>query len=230
DQLTWGPALCGVGSVYLTYNPDLAVPGAVEKVCLFTALAVELGVRRLVLLSGRGEEAAQRAEQVVQGASAEWTILRCSWFCQNFSEGYLRDAVLGGEVVLPAGEVGEPFVDVEDIADAAVAALTEEGHVGKLYELTGPRLLTFAEAVEEISRATGRKIHYVQVSPDAYASALKEKGVPADFVWLLDYLFTTVLDGRNAQVTDGVQRALGRPPRDFSVYAREAAAAGIWSD
>lgn len=229
DQATWGPALCGADSVYLTYYPDLAVPGAVEKVCLFSALAVKLGVRRLVLLSGRGEEEAQGAEQVVQGASAEWTILRCSWFCQSFSEGYLLDAVRAGEVVLPTGEVGEPFVDAEDIADVAVAALTENDHAGQLYELTGPRLLTFADAVDEISRATGRKIGFVQVTPEAYAAALQEQVVPADFVWLLEHLFTTVSDGRNAHLADGVQRALGRKPRDFSEYARRTAATGVWN-
>lgn len=228
DHATWGPALQGVDRVYVTYYPDLAVPGAVEAVHLFTALAVELGVRRLVLLSGRGEAEARAAEQVVQASSVEWTVLRCSWFCQNFSESYILDSVLGGEVVLPAGDVGEPFVDADDIADVAVAALTEDGHARQLYELTGPRLLTFPQAVGEIAAVTGRDIKYVRISPEAYAAALREQGVPADFVWLLDYLFTTVLDGRNASVEDGVQRALGRPPRDFSEYARIASASGVW--
>jgi uncharacterized protein YbjT (DUF2867 family) len=136
--------------------------------------------------------------------------------------------VLDGEVVLPVGGVREPFIDADDIADVAVAALTEEGHVGRVYEVTGPRLLTFADAVAEIAAATGREIRYVQVSPEQYASALTEHGVPAEFVWLLNYLFATVLDGRNAHKADGVQRALGREPRDFSDYARDAAAAGVW--
>ena len=185
-------------------------------------------MRRLVLLSGRGEEEAQRAEQDVMGSGIDWTILRASWFAQNFSENYLLDSVLAGEVILPAGDVGEPFVDADDVADVAVAALTEDGHVGQLYEMTGPRLLTFAEAVAEIATATGREIRYVQVPAEAYASALAEQGVPAGFVWLLDYLFTTVLDGRNAHLTDGILRALGREPRDFSAYARAAAATGVW--
>ena len=226
---TWAPALRDAGAVYLTYYPDLAVPGAVEQVRSFVEAAADGGVRRLVLLSGRGEDEAQRAEQVVQDSGADWTILRASWFAQNFSESYLREPVLDGEVVLPAGNVAEPFVDADDIADAAVAALTEDGHAGRLYELTGPRLLTFAEAVNEIAAATGREIRYVEVSPEAYASALRDAGVPAEFVWLLNYLFTTVLDGRNAHLTDGVRRAVGREPRDFAIYARDAAAAGMWS-
>ena len=191
-------------------------------------IAERRGVRRLVLLSGRGEDEAQRAEEVVQKSGVDWTIVRSSWFNQNFSENYLLDAVLSGEVVLPSGDIGEPFVDADDIADVAVAALTEDGHAGQVYEVTGPRLLTFAEVVAEIAAATGREIRYLQISPEAYVSALEAQGVPADFIWLVNYLFTTVLDGRNAQVKDGVQRALEREPRDFSEYARETAVTGVW--
>src|SRR5215208_7303536 len=228
DRTTWAPALRGVGSVYVSYYPDLAVPGAVASVRMFAELAVEAGVRRLVLLSGRGEEEAQRAELAVQEAGAEWTILRSSFFSQNFSENFLLEPILGGEVALPAGDVPEPFVDADDIADVAVAALTEEGHAGEIYELTGPRLLTFAEALGEIAKASGRKIRYVPISVEENSSMLAEQDVPAEYVWLLTYLFTEVLDGRNAYLTDGVQRALGRDPRDFADYAREAAATGIW--
>jgi uncharacterized protein YbjT (DUF2867 family) len=232
DEATWMPALQDVGSVYISYYPDVAVPGAVEAVRSFAELAVESEVRRLVLISGRGEEEAQRAERVVQEVSekagAEWTIVRCSWFSQNFSENYLLEPILSGKVVLPAGDVPEPFVDADDIADVAVAALTEEGHAGEIYELTGPRLLTFAEAIAEISQASGRKIHFVPISVEEYSSMLAEQDVPTDYVWLLTYLFTEVLDGRNAYLTDGVQRALGCEPRDFADYARDTAATGVW--
>jgi uncharacterized protein YbjT (DUF2867 family) len=233
DEATWAPALRDVESVYVSYTvPDIAVPGAVEAVGSFAELAVESEVRRLVLISGRGEEEAQRAERVVQEVSekagAEWTIVRCAWFSQNFSESYFLEPILSGEVALPAGEVPEPFVDADDIADVAVAALTEERHAGQLYELTGPRLLTFEEAIGEIAYASGRKIRYVPVSVQEYASMLAEQEVPADYVWLLTYLYTEVLDGRNAYLTDGVQRALGREPRDFAAYVLDTAAAGIW--
>ncbi len=233
DEATWAPALRDVGSVYVSYYPDLAVPGAVAAVRSFAELAVESGVRRLVLLSGRGEEEAQSAELAVQevgeDAGTEWTIVRCAWFDQNFSESYLLEPILGGEVVLPAGDMPEPFIDADDIADVAVAALTEEGHAGELYELTGPRLLTFAQAVGETAQAAGREIRYVPVSVEEYASVLAEHDVPAEFVSLLTYLFTEVLDGRNAHLTDGVRRALGREPRDFRDYARDAAATGVWN-
>jgi len=229
DRTTWAPALEGAAAVYVSYVPDLAVPGAPEAVSALAEQAVAAGVERLVLLSGRGEEEAQRAEGVVQQAGVDWTVVRCSWFSQNFSENYLLDPILAGEVALAAGDVPEPFVDVEDIADVAVAALTEDGHAGRIYELTGPRLLTFADAVAEIAAATGREIRYVPVTIDEYAAALAEYELPDDLVWLIRYLFTEVLDGRNANLADGVQRALGREPRDFADYVRETAATGVWN-
>lgn len=228
DRATWGAALRDVASVYVVYYPDLAFPGAAETIRSFVSRAVEGGVRRLVLLSGRGEEEAQVSERTVQESGVEWTIVRTSWFSQNFSEDYLLEPVLSGEIALPARDVAEPFVDADDIADVAVAALTEDGHAGELYELTGPRLLTFADAAAEISKATGREVRYVPVPSEEYVAGAVEHGVPAEYATQLAELFTTVLDGRNAHLTDGVRRALGREPRDFGDYAREAAATGVW--
>jgi uncharacterized protein YbjT (DUF2867 family) len=229
DQATWAPALDGVRSAFVSYYPDLALPGAVEKVGAFARNAVERGVTRLVLLAGRGEEEAELAEDAVRDSGADLTVLRATWFAQNFSEDYWRDQVLAGELALPAGETPEPFVDVDDIADVAVAALTEDGHVGQIYELTGPRLLTFADAVADISAAIGREVHYVPISHEDFLAGARDQGVPPEFVELLDYLFSNVLYGRNAHLADGVQRALGHPPRDFRDYARDAAATGVWS-
>jgi uncharacterized protein YbjT (DUF2867 family) len=229
DRDTWAPALDGVTAVYVSYYPDLAIEGAADTVAAFARLAVERGARRLVLLSGRGEEEAERAEQLVRDSGADWTILRATWFSQNFDESYFADGVLDGVLALPAGDVPEPFVDADDIADVAVAAFTEPGHVGELYELTGPRLLTFADAVREIAAATGRDVRYEPISIEQFTAALAQQDVPDDVVELLAYLFTEVLDGRNAHLTDGVQRALGRPPRDFGAYARDTAATGVWN-
>lgn len=228
DRTTWTPALQGVTSAYISYFPDLAAPGAADAVGAFAELAVGAGVQRLVLLSGRGEEEAQAAEAVVRAASPKCTIVRCSWFSQNFSEGYLLDPVLACEVALPVGDVPEPFVDADDVADVAVAALTEDGHAGRLYELTGPRALTFAEATAEIAAAIGRPVEFVPVSMEDYAAAAARFGVPDDVIGLLRYLFTEVLDGRNVDTADGVRQALGREPRDFSDFARAVAASGVW--
>lgn len=228
DRSTWAPAMDGVGSAYVSYYPDLTMPGALEAVGSFADLAVKSGVPRLVFLSGRGEPEAEQAEQAVRESGAELTIVRSSWFSQNFSEDFWLDSVLSGEFALPAGAMPEPFVDADDIADVAVEALTDDKHIGELYELTGPTMLTFAEAVEEIAKATGREIQYVPVSIDEFAAAAADQGVPAEFVELLARLFGEVLDGRNAHLTDGVQRALGREARDFRDYARETAATGVW--
>jgi len=229
DRSTWAPALAGVGAAYVSYYPDLAVPGAHDAVGALAEQAVAAGVTRLVLLSGRGEEEAERAERAVAASGAEWTIVRASWFAQNFDEGHLLEPIIDGGVALPVGDVPEPFIDADDIADVAVAALTADGHAGQVYEVTGPRALTFAEAIDEIGRATGRGLRFEQVPMDAYGIAMAEAGVPADVIGLMRYLFTEVLDGRNVATADGVRRALGREPRDFRDYARRAAATGVWS-
>jgi uncharacterized protein YbjT (DUF2867 family) len=217
-----------VGAVYIP-NPDLIIPGAPEAVRALAELAVDQGAGPLVLLTGRDEAEAQRSEREAQASGAEVTIVRCAWFMQNFSEDYLLDPVLSGEVVLPATDDQlEPFVDADDIADVAVAALTEPGHAGQVYELTGPRLLSFPQAVAEIAKASGREIDYVPVSVEEYAAGAAEHGLPAELVGFLTYLFGEVL-GNSARLTDGVERALGRTPRDFSDYATRSAATGVWN-
>jgi uncharacterized protein YbjT (DUF2867 family) len=228
DRSTWAPVLQGVRAAYIPY-PDLVVAEATTATRAFAELAIDHGVTRLVLLTGRGEDEAQRAERAVQDTGADVTVVRCSWFMQNFSEDFLLDPIRAGEVVLPAddGQL-DPFVDADDIADVAVAALTEPGHAGQVYELTGPRLLSFPSAIAEIAEASGRDIAYVPVSVEDYAAGATEHGAPAELVEFLTYLFGDVL-GNNAHVTDGVQRALGRPPHDFSGYATRTATTGAWT-
>jgi uncharacterized protein YbjT (DUF2867 family) len=224
---TWPAALSGVHSTYISYFPDLAFPGASQKVEALTKSAAAAGVKRLVLLSGRGEFHAERCEDIVRQSGLEYTLVRAAWFAQNFSEGYLREPALDGVVALPAGDVCEPIVDVDDIADVVVAALTEDDHAGQLYEVTGPRLLTFGEAAAELSGAMGREIRYRPISLEEFHTSMKAIGgqMVAD---VFTEICREVLDGRNASLGDGVQRALGRKPRDFADFCREASAAGAW--
>jgi uncharacterized protein YbjT (DUF2867 family) len=224
DESTWPRVLDGVRSLYVTYYPDLAIPGAADQVNALTELAVARGVEQIVLLSGRGEEVAQAAERALQNAGAAWTVVACSWFNQNFSEDFGLDFVLAGDILIPGGDMVEPFVDADDIADVVAEALTDPRHRGVRYELTGPRALSFAEVAAELTRATGRTIGYTAVPPEDYDSVLRAHDMPPE----LGEIFANVLDGRNAQPTDGVQQALGRPPRDFADYARETAAKGVW--
>ncbi len=225
----WDACLEGVKAAYITYSPDLAMPGATDAIQAFVDRAERHGVERLVLLSGRGEEEAQACERIVQNGSLDWTIVRASWFHQNFSEGAFVDMVLAGQITLPVGDTLEPFVDADDIAEVAVAALTEDGHAGEVYEVTGPRLMTFEDVATELSTATRREVRLVSVPHDAFVAGVRDSGAPKEVVWMMDYLFATVLDGRNAHLTDGVQRALGRAPKDFATYAREVAATGLWN-
>jgi uncharacterized protein YbjT (DUF2867 family) len=227
DESTWAPALDGQSAAYITYYPDLAFPGAAEVVGRFIDVALACGVRRLVLLSGRGEEGARKAELLLEGSGADWTIVRCAFFNQNFSEGF-ADAVRRGTLTMPVGDTREPFVDADDIAEVVVAALTDNRHIGRLYELTGPRLLSIHEVAEELSAAIGRSVTYVPVSTEQYWLELTGLGLPVEVARPTAQLIAEVLDGRNASLAHGVEEALGRKPRDFGDYASVAASSGVW--
>ncbi|MEL7031015.1 MAG: NAD(P)H-binding protein [Pseudomonadota bacterium] len=225
----WDAALKGVTAAYITYSPDLAMPGATDAIQAFVRKAKRAGVKRLVILSGRGEPEAQACERIVQLSGLEWTVVRASWFNQNFSEAAFLDMVMAGTITLPAGNQLEPYVDADDIADVVVAALTQDYHHEQVYEVTGPRLMTLSDVAIDLSQAIGRPVTYMDVPHDAFIAGIEESGAPKEVVWMLDYLFSTVLDGRNAHLTDGVQRALGRPPKDFADFAKDVAATGAWS-
>ncbi|MDX8351021.1 NmrA family NAD(P)-binding protein [Cognatiyoonia sp. IB215182] len=227
DPATWTPVLSGVSKAYVTYFPDLAFPGAVEKLEAFAKVAAKTGLEHMVLLSGRGEHFASMGEEVVRNSGVPFTIVRAAWFAQNFSEGYLRDPILGGVLPMPGGDIAEPIIDIDDIADVVVAALTEEGHLGQRYEVTGPRLMTFAEMAGVLSDTLGRPIQHVPITFEDFHANVAASGD----TFVAD-VFTAIaretLDGRNAHLTDGVERALGRKPRDFADFAQSAHAAGAW--
>lgn len=225
----WADVLDGIDKAYITFQPDLAVPAAFEAITAFTKEAVAAGVQHLVILSGRGEEEAQRCEEIVMSSGIDWTVVRCDWFNQNFSESFFMEPILAGHVAVPRTETKVPYVDVDDIADVVVTSLTEEGNAGKVHELTGPDLLTFSDVLREISEATGREIQLQPIDLEEYAAMLEEHGIPEDYRWLINYLFTNVLDGRNSSTTDGIEQVLRRKPKSFAQYARETAATGVWN-
>lgn len=224
----WEQVLTGTESVYITFQPDLAVPQAIEKIRLFTTIAITTRVKKLVLLSGRGEKEAQACEQIIMQSGLDWTIIRSSWFMQNFSESFLLDSILKGEVVLPVIQSLEPFVDADDIADVAVAALTDQKHSGKIYELTGADLMSFQSATSQIAAALNRTIAYTEISMQDYVAALKSYQLPDDYIELIQYLFTEVLDGRNESLTSDIENVLGRKPTTFSEYVFKTAKNGVW--
>ncbi|MCC9307844.1 NAD(P)H-binding protein [Kitasatospora sp. RB6PN24] len=236
DQPTsWAPALEGVGAVYVL-KPDMAVNSDPRAgVRGFVSAAAAAGVRRVVLLSGNAVGEAddsnplKAVEQTVRTCGAEWTILRPDWFAQNFSETFWRLAILDGTLALPTGDGHVPFVDAEDIAEVAAAALTDQKHSGRTYHLTGPRALSFGEAVDIIGRASGRQVQHVDIEPEEFIRHQLARGVPEQAARLLAGLLVAVRDGRGVGVADGVEEALGRPARTFEAFAAQAAAAGAWS-
>ncbi len=226
----WAAVLEGKDSVYITYQPDLAVPGALQAIEELVKKAKRAGVRKLVLLSGKGEREAELCEQVVIHSGLDHTIVRASWFNQNFSESFFMEPILQGFVALPQAQAKVPFVDVNDIAAVAAKALTEEGHNGAIYELTGTQALTFEEAIEEVSRATGQKIKFMAIDMPTYMEALRSEGLPAGYLWLIEYLFTEVLGNPdNSEITSDIEKVLGRLPTSFREYAEKTAATGVWN-
>lgn len=228
EPSTWPALLQGAHAVYVAYHPDLAAPGAADVLRNLGQVADACGVRRIVLLSGRGEPQARVSEDAMRESGVDLTILRAAWFAQNFSEGAFRDAVVQGEIALPGpGSVGEPFVDVEDVADVAAVALLDDAHVGRVWELTGPRLVTLDEVAAILASVAGRPVRYVPTTKEEFTRALAE-AIGGEYATFLGELFTFLLDGHNAFCTDHVERVLGRKPREFRAYATAAAASGAW--
>lgn len=227
---TWPAVFDGIDKIYITFQPDLAVPGALDAIETLVKQARVSGVKKLVLLSGKGEREAELCEQVVIHSGLDHTIVRASWFNQNFSESFFLDPILAGHVALPNGEAKVPYVDTSDIADVAVEALLHNEHNGKVYELTGAKLLTFQDVTTEIAKVTGRDIAYTPITLPAYTEMLEQHGVPSDYIWLIDYLFSEVLgDPRISEISHDIEKVLKRKPKDFSDYVKETAATGVWN-
>lgn len=234
DPGTWDAALKDVEAVYIV---PPGVPGPVHD---FVSRAEAAGVQRLVLLSGRGADTwgdsrfgldMRSAEAAVRGSALEWTVLRSSNFAQNFDEDVFHAPLRAGELALPSGPVPEPFIDIEDLADAAAAVLTQPGrHGSRIYELTGPRPVTFAEAVALISRASGRTIGYRQLSAVDYAATLVKDGLSEPEADQVAEMFVMLNRGLIASTTGDLATLLDHEPRRFEDYVVRAAAAGAWDE
>jgi uncharacterized protein YbjT (DUF2867 family) len=233
DPSSFAPVLVGADAVFVGYAPDIADPAAAPALATFAEQAVDLGVRRFVVLSGRGEPESEPAERAVQDAVAAvggaCTVLRCAWFAQNFSEHFLLEGVLDGLVALPAGSVTEPFVDLDDIADVAVDALLGAAWSGTTLDLTGPELLSFAEVAELLGDAIGRPVAYVPCTVAEYVDSAVAAGAPREEIEPLADLFARVLDGHNSTVSPDLAEVLGRAPGRFADYVARSAGSGVWA-
>ncbi|MDQ0820371.1 uncharacterized protein YbjT (DUF2867 family) [Arthrobacter sp. V4I6] len=229
DSSTWADPLGGASAAYVCFTPDLAFPGVPAKMRALGQVSATEGFERLVLLSGRGEERARESEAALREGGVPTTVLRCSWFQQNFSEHFLAGPVRRGRLRLPAPDVPEAFVDLDDVADAVVVALTQTPPENATYELSGPELLTFAQAAAVLADAHDRPVIFEEVSVQTFVDDLAADGVPAQEAEPLGRLFTEILDGRNASLADGIERLLGRPASPLNAYARRTANSGAWS-
>ena len=225
----WHEAMQGCDCAYVCFQPDLAVPGAKAAIAEFICQAKTAGIEHVVLLSGRGEDGAQQAEQLLINSGLTWNVVRASWFAQNFSEGFLIDGILKGQVALPAGNIPEPFIDVDDIAAVVYQCLTNSQLKNQLFEVTGPELLTFQDCVKIISDVTKRPIEFVPINVEGFLKDFKMQNMPEAVMWLMNELFTVVMDGRNSCTVNGVEKALGRPAISFREYVVKTEKTGIWT-
>jgi uncharacterized protein YbjT (DUF2867 family) len=230
DPDTFKAALQGMERAYIVYYPDLAVPGAKEAIAQLTEVALKEGLKKVVLLSGKGEKEAEACEQIVADSGLNYSIVRASWFNQNFSEGAFLDFILNGTVALPMPEAKIPFVDADDIAEVASKVLLDDSFNNQTITVTGPEKMTFKEAVKIIAERIGKDIHFQPVSIEEFKEGMKAAGLPDSYVWLFGYLFREVLGNpENQSVSNDIVKVLGRKATDFSEFANKTAATGIWN-
>lgn len=229
DPSSYSKALKGMDRAYIVYYPDLAVPGAKEAITALTEAALKEGLEKVVLLSGKGEVEAEACEQIVANSGLNYTIVRASWFNQNFSESFLLTPILAGHVALPMSEAQIPFVDVDDIAEVVVQTLLDDAYNGQTITVTGPEQLTFKQVLDEIAKGTNREIGYQPISIEEYSQAMKAAGLPDAYIGLFSYLFKEVLGNPDNQlVSTDVEKVLGRKATSFAEFVKKTAATGVW--
>ncbi|SFR51513.1 Uncharacterized conserved protein YbjT, contains NAD(P)-binding and DUF2867 domains [Robiginitalea myxolifaciens] len=230
DPATYAPALKGMDRAYIVYYPDLAVPGSREAIEKLTEVALKQGLEKVVLLSGKGEREAEVCEQIVADSGLNYTLVRASWFNQNFSEGAFLESVLAGTVALPMPEAEIPFVDADDIADIVAKVLVDDSYNGQTITVTGPRKMTWGEVVAAMSAGIGREIKYVPITLDEFKGGMQAAGLPESYIWLFGYLFEEVLGNpENQDVSHDIERVLGRMATDFKEFVAKTKATGIWN-
>lgn len=229
DASNWPEVFKDIDTIYITFQPDLAIPGALEAIEKLIKVAVDQKVRKLVLLSGKGEKEAELSEQLIMHSGLEHVIIRASWFNQNFSESFFLGPILEGKVALPMAQAKVPYVDTDDIAAVAAKVIREDGHNGQIYEMTGSELFNFKEVIELIAEVSGRDISFTPISVPAYIGLMEAQGVDKEFIWLIQYLFTEVINAPgNDHISSDIEQLLGRPPKRFKDFVMEANNLGFW--
>jgi uncharacterized protein YbjT (DUF2867 family) len=227
---TFGPALRGMETIFL-----LSPPGQNELEAPVIEAAKPAGVRRIVRLSVWGAEKEafvfslphRAMEKRVEASGAAWTFLRPNGFMQNYLNMHAESIRTRGEFVLPAGDSRHSIIDARDVGAVAARLLTETGHAGRAYSLTGPEPLSNGQIAEKIGRALGKPVRYVDMPEAEYRKRMLGFGLPEPFVDGFIDLQRYYRTGAGEPVTGEVERILGRPPVSFDRFARDNAAA--WS-
>lgn len=222
DPASVRAALAGVAALYLA-APATTDPEQVNRV---VDLAVEAGVRRIVRLSAAGVEHSEtglrQIERHIEGSGVEWTMLRPSWFFQNYSTANAAAIRERGAIFEAAGDGKTAFVDTRDIAAVAVRALTESGHHGQGYTITGGRAYDRSEVASAIGAAAGRPVRYVALTDAAFRDSVAPLGWPPEYVELMSGLYAAVRAGHTAATTDVVQRVTGQAPISLEQFANDS--------
>ncbi|HKX22294.1 MAG TPA: NmrA-like protein [Rhizorhapis sp.] len=225
DRRTHGPAVAGVERLYLVAPVGAADPPPLVKPFLAEALAG--GLQRVVLLSSSavkpGDPGLGQIDALVRATVPEWAILRPSWFMQNFVGDHpLADGIRSrGEIVTATGDGRLPFVDARDIAATAAALLRADSIVCSEHLVTGPQALSYADAAALVSEMMGRPVRHVAITEEALTQRLITAGYEAAFASALAGLDADIRAGRQAQITDTVQRLTGQPPRSLRDFIAE---------
>ncbi|MFV9550441.1 NmrA family NAD(P)-binding protein [Algibacter sp. PT7-4] len=227
---TYTLALKDIDRAYIVYYPDLAVPGSRDAITKLTKKALKAGLKKVVLLSGKGETEAEACEDIVANSGLNYTLVRASWFNQNFSEGAFLEFILNGTVALPMPDAKIPFVDVNDIADVVSKVLLDDSYNGQTITVTGPEKRTFKEVVEIIAKAINKPIQFTPISIEEFKNGMHKAGLPDAYVWLFGYLFKEVLGNPDNQtISNDIVKVLGKPATDFKTFAKQTASTGVWS-
>jgi uncharacterized protein YbjT (DUF2867 family) len=218
-------AVTGVEAIYL-----MQVGAGTEQTTTVINAARAAGVQRIVLQSSVGARlvpqgpiqlALAAREQVMRESGLAVTYLRPNGFASNAL--WWRDGIRAGKVVDPTGEGRQGVIDPEDIARVAAVALTEDGHAGKGYFLTGPQALTAREQVEIIAEVTGRPIGFEEVTPHEFAEAAIQRGTPPQMARAMESLNELFRASRAGFVTDDVQNLTGKAPGTFRAWVERNA-------
>jgi uncharacterized protein YbjT (DUF2867 family) len=222
DPATFQPALRDVDKLFLLSPPEAHADRLLGPFLDAAARKVE----RVVLMTANGVETSdevpmRKVEIALERSGVPCTILRPTWFMQNFHTVWLQTIKSTGSIQVPAAQARTAFIDTRDIADCAVAALTQDGFGGKAYNLSGGEALTYGEAAAILTRETGRHVSYAPLDDETFYGGLVNAGLPPDYAAMMVTLFQSVRAGGAQRVTDSVRRLTGRSPRTLEAYARE---------